>query len=103
MTIEEEIETLEDTYPNKKQIVMGKSPNAAEAFGMAMDALRSKQKSESKTQSNADRIRTMTNEELADIIMCPRESYDFNECSSAVCKDCCLDWLKQPYEGGGTK
>lgn len=49
-------------------------------------------------QSNADRIRNMTDEELAEIIMCPFDT------DPSVCRykgtylDCCLDWLKQPVE-----
>lgn len=49
-------------------------------------------------QSNADRIRNMTDEELAEIIMCPFDT-DPSVCRyKGTCLDCCLDWLKQPVE-----
>lgn len=49
-------------------------------------------------QSNADRIRRMTDDELAEIIICPYDT-DPSVCSyKGVCLDCCLEWLKQPVE-----
>ena len=51
-----------------------------------------------KPMTNADHIRSMTDEELAPVIMCP---YDVGPdlCNSVkTCNECCLDWLKQPYE-----
>lgn len=53
---------------------------------------------ESNVKTNADRIRAMSDRELAEIIMCP---YDFEMeiCSKKdACIDCCMDWLKQPAE-----
>ena len=58
---------------------------------------------EEKSQTNADRIRSMSDEELADLINreigycaptgdCEKTSND--------CKACWLDWLQQPAEGG---
>lgn len=47
-----------------------------------------------KKQTNAERIRNMTNRELAEIIMCP---YEINEGLCAVekgCMICCLEWLE---------
>ena len=47
--------------------------------------------------TNADRIRQMTDEELAGLIMCP---YDKDgDCYGKTCLDCCIDWLKQLWEG----
>lgn len=49
--------------------------------------------------TNADKIRSMTDQELAEIIMCP---YDIDEdlCNNGkTCLDCCLEWLQQPAEG----
>lgn len=48
--------------------------------------------------TNADRIRAMSDEELAEVIMCP---YD---CDSAFCGGntfvkCRVGWLRQPAEG----
>lgn len=49
-------------------------------------------------QSNADRIRNMDDEELAEIIMCPYDT-DPSVCNyKGVCLDCCLEWLKYPVE-----
>ena len=51
-------------------------------------------------QTNADRIRAMSDEELADLLyndpMCKVQSY----CSEYGCQDCILDWLKQPVKDG---
>ncbi len=48
--------------------------------------------------TNADRIRSMTDEELAEYMaykMCP---YKFIRCENGSCKNCLLDWLKQEVE-----
>ena len=48
--------------------------------------------------TNADRIRAMSDEELAIIIMCPYY-LDESLCNNGMkCVDCCLDWLKQTAE-----
>ena len=52
-------------------------------------------------QTNADRIRAMSDEELADFISacgCHDHAID----CKASCKDCTLEWLKQPAEGETT-
>lgn len=63
---------------------------------------------ETKPKTNADRIREMSDEELAVIMenyicdmaqdagMCG--SYDGRE----QCRDCCLAWLRAPVEESGT-
>ena len=53
-----------------------------------------------KHKTNADRIRAMSDEELADFISncgCP----DHAQNCRASCADCTLKWLKQPAEGVG--
>ena len=46
--------------------------------------------------TNADKIRAMTDEELAYWIMCP---YDSPYCTGTdQCIECTLEWLKQPAE-----
>ena len=59
--------------------------------------------------TNADRIRSMSDEELAEAIMCPNE---FNvhgqplKCKSISGKDCVkcwLDWLRQPARESGSR
>lgn len=60
---------------------------------------------ESKPKTNADRIRSMTDEELAEFIMCPAE-YDsgFNKeckCNGEMNRNCCkctLNWLQSEAE-----
>ena len=50
--------------------------------------------------TNADRIRSMTDEELANIIKCPYGNPYFDEhlpCKGS-CHDCLLIWLQQPAE-----
>lgn len=49
-------------------------------------------------RTNADRIRAMSDEELAAIIMCPYDS-DPDICRTKdTCLDCCEQWLQQPAE-----
>lgn len=60
---------------------------------------------EEKPQTNADRIRAMTDEELAEFLIqdgdCPPERRYPDSCPNRdrvtpkVCCDCWLDWLKQ--------
>ena len=51
--------------------------------------------------SNADRIRAMTDEELAHWIVemkitgCPEDQFSTMWCDDMSCVDCWLDWLKQ--------
>lgn len=47
--------------------------------------------------TNGDRIRAMSDEELAAVIMCPCDNQT-GLCSEVGCIACCLDWLKQPAE-----
>lgn len=53
-----------------------------------------------KKPTNADRIRSMSDEELAEIIACPKGLFDRMECFdySRHCEDCVLEWLQQPAE-----
>ena len=57
---------------------------------------------DSQTPSNADRIRSMSDEELADLInreisYCAPTSGDCEKTSND-CKACWLEWLQQPAE-----
>lgn len=45
--------------------------------------------------SNADRIRAMSDEELAGIVMCHKNGCDR---SDGDCYSCSLDWLKRKAE-----
>lgn len=53
---------------------------------------------EPKVMTNADRIRSMSDEELAKIIRCPYEIDEEPCVNPGSCLDCCLDWLQQPEE-----
>lgn len=50
------------------------------------------------TMNNGDRIRAMTDEELAAVILCPKEISCLDECLRASCVECSKQWLQQPAE-----
>ena len=59
-----------------------------------------------KPQTNADRIRAMSDEELANwidwlfgrCVWCDTDKIGTNDCSNIACTDCILKWLKQPVK-----
>ena len=53
-----------------------------------------------KPMTNADRIRSMSDEKLAEIIACPKGLFDRMDCfdDNRDCKHCILEWLKQSAE-----
>lgn len=53
---------------------------------------------EDRKPSNADRIRSMTDEELAELLEGKRPWYRCDNCKWDSCKECCLDWLKKEAE-----
>lgn len=57
---------------------------------------------ESKKQTNADRIRSMTDEELAIHMMCPNEmglaEIECDKSDSCNCYECLLKWLRAESE-----
>lgn len=73
--------------------------DAANCFQAALEAkwkLESQRKGKPKT--NGDRIRAMTDEEMANglsKVICPNVS---EECCHTSCKECWLDWLRSPVE-----
>lgn len=69
--------------------------DAANCF---QDALEAKWELESQTRTNGDRIRAMTDEELAECAknyMCPPQPVE-SCCSN--CKRCWLSWLRSPVK-----
>ena len=50
--------------------------------------------------TNADRIRNMSDEELAEVIACPKGLFARMDCfdDNRDCKHCALEWLQQPAE-----
>lgn len=59
---------------------------------------------ETKTKTNADRIRSMTDEELVDVIGCPF-GIDADICffPQKSCALCILEWLRSPANDGGNE
>ena len=60
-----------------------------------------------KPQTNADRIRAMSDEELAEFITVAKERCDYCQlaytegaCTETLCEDAMLKWLKQPVKDG---
>ena len=52
--------------------------------------------------TNADKIRAMTDEELAYVVMCQYgQCPDRFTCEEAYCFRCSLDWLKQEVSDNG--
>ena len=49
-----------------------------------------------KPQTNADHFRAMSDEEVADIVVCPHTG-NWDLCRDD-CKKCRLEWLKKPVE-----
>ena len=52
-------------------------------------------------RTNADRIRAMSDEELANIICC-QNNKSGEDCCEADCIECALDWLKQEVTTNST-
>lgn len=56
-----------------------------------------------KSQTNADRIRSMTDDELAANMMCPNENglaeIDCDKNDNCNCYECLLNWLRAESEG----
>lgn len=49
--------------------------------------------------TNGDKVREMTNEELADIIMCPYGTEAYS-CGKPNCLKCCREWLESEVDNG---
>lgn len=72
-----------------------------EMYDMAISALR-EQEERSKVVSNADRIRAMSDEELAELLVNGKHTFRCADCDAYVCDDeCeknCLKWLQHPVK-----
>lgn len=74
------------------------NPDTSNPVAMSMLEYLRKKGIEAMGMTNGERIRGMSDEELAEIIMCPYDT-DPSVCNyKGVCLDCCLEWLKQPEE-----
>ena len=100
MTNEEAIKVL-----RTESVELGSSATSVcrfwEALDMAVKALEDVTDKNVEKMTNADRIRAMSDEEMAEFIisipMCVGEDKDLN-CEIDVCKECFLKWLQQPAE-----
>ena len=99
MTRKDAIEAIKCNWPDSRYTIL------REALDMAISALRKQDVTDSHEKNepltNAQKIRAMTDEELAEFIisipMCVGEDKDLN-CEIDVCKECFLKWLQQPAE-----
>ena len=74
------------------------NPDTSNSVTMSVLEYLRKKGIEAMGMTNGERIRGMSDEELAEIIMCPYDT-DPSVCNyKGVCLDCCLEWLKQPAE-----
>lgn len=52
-------------------------------------------------KTNADRIRSMPDEELVSVLACPPTESSFYCAPSIACDECILNWLKQVCDENG--
>ena len=111
MTREEAIEVLEngewwEELTEWYMVVHPEHNKLHDAVDMAISVLRQQKTVKNRNGlneplTNAQKIRAMTDEELAEFIisipMCVGEDKDLN-CEIDVCKECFLKWLQQPAE-----
>lgn len=95
MTREEAIEAIKCNWPDSRYTIL------REALDMAVKALEDVTDKNVGKMTNAERIRSMSDEEMAEFIssipMCVGKDEDLN-CEIDVCKECFLKWLQQPAE-----
>ena len=94
MTRKDAIEAIKCNWPDSRYTIL------REALDMAVKALEDVTDKNVGKMTNADHIRSMTDEELANIIECPYGNPYFDEhlpCKGS-CHDCLLIWLQQPAE-----
>ena len=97
MTRKDAIEAIKCNWPDSRYTIL------REALDMAVKALEDVTDKNVGKMTNADRIRSMTDEELANIIECPYGNPYFDEhlpCKGS-CHDCLLIWLQRPAEEDG--
>ena len=93
------------TYPSDKEIEEAVLLLKGASKDMAISALRQQDAADKDVEkneplTNAQKIRAMSDEEMAEFIssipMCVGKDEDLN-CEIDVCKECFLKWLQQPY------
>ena len=94
MTKKDVIEAIKCNWPDSRYTIL------REALDMAVKALEDVTDKNVGKMTNADRIRAMSDEELANIVECPYGNPYFDEhlpCRGS-CHDCLLIWLQQTAE-----
>ena len=86
MTIEDAIEAIKCNWPDSRYTIL------CEALDMAVKALEDVTDKNVGKMTNADRIRAMTDEELAELLF--QVGYD----NGWGMKEYALEWLQQPAE-----
>ena len=82
MTREEAIEAIKCNWPDSRYTIL------REALDMAVKALEDVTDKNAGKMTNADRIRSMSNEELAKLLCCTGwRMFEYKEC---------LEWLQRP-------
>ena len=108
MNREEAIEAIKCNWPDSRYTIL------REALDMAISALREQEHFREVTKkveplTNAQKIRSMADEELVNFLMrlmghaqCFAEGiFPYHPCPQNYnCKQCGIDWLQQPCEGG---
>ena len=94
MTRKDAIEAIKCNWPDSRYTIL------REALDMAVKALEDVTDKNVGKMTNAQKIRAMSDEELANIVECPYGNPYFDEhlpCKGS-CHDCLLIWLQQPVE-----
>lgn len=106
MTHEEMLKQLESVRENSADMARGGDDTGiwqrdVEALEMALNILRGQQVS----RTNADRIRAMSDEELANLLTTGHGNFDCSVCKigdqrkcDMECGERCLAWLQRPAE-----
>ena len=94
MTRKDAIEAIKCNWPDSRYTIL------REALDMAVKALEDVTDKNVGKMTNADRIRSMTDEELVNVVPCPLGFSIFRCPIERQCGPCKREWLKQPAEEG---
>ena len=90
MTRKDAIEAIKCNWPDSRYTIL------REALDMAVKALEDVTDKNVGKMTNADRIRSMTDEELVNVVPCPLGFSIFRCPIERQCGPCKREWLKQP-------
>ena len=94
MTRKDAIEAIKCNWPDSRYTIL------REALDMAVKALEDVTDKDVEKMTNADRIRSMTDEELVNVVPCPLGFSIFRCPIERQCGPCKREWLKQPVVEG---